>query len=201
MKQRELGRWRRRKSRRGTSLVELMAVAFILAFVAIGTMSLYRVGDQQQRTARFYSDAQSVVREAIRRMTRTVRHSRGVVVGSSVTNFSAAPNSTTSQIIVATPEPGTTGTEYIRFYLSGTTLYAQRHDDTGAGLAIATGVQSMTISYYVTSVDASGLIRTSVNGAPATATEVQVSLVVKSGTVTTTEAAYVELRNYNLSLI
>ena len=192
--------WARKRSR-GYSLVEMLGAAMILAFVSLGTVMLYRVGDKTQRTARFYSDAQSQVREALRRVSRTVRHANGVVTNSLVANFSTAPSSDTTQVIVETPAPASTSTEYIRFYLNGTTLYAQRHDDTDAGIAITSGVQSMTVNYYYTTVTSSGISRTRVNGAPTTATEVQITLVLKSGTVTTTENVFVELRNHSLGLI
>jgi Tfp pilus assembly protein PilW len=188
----------RNRRRRGVSLMELVGTFVILAFIALGTMQLYRVGDRTQRTARFYSDAQAVARKALQRMTRTVRHASIVDMASTVTNFSAAPDSTASQIIVSVPQPNATGTDHIRFYVSSGTLYAQRNDDTGAGMALATGVQSLTINYYATTVVSSGTTNSSVDNAPASSTEVKITLVVKSGTVTTTEVTYVSLRNRNL---
>jgi Tfp pilus assembly protein PilW len=192
---------RKLRRRRGTTLVELVIAFLILAFVSIGTMQLYRVGDQQQRTARLYSDAQTRAREAMRRMLKTVRHGSAIEMGA--TNFvgQTAASSSTSQLVVTVPPTSSPG--HIRLYLSGTSVYAQRSDDTGAGLEIATGVQSLGFTYYLTSATSSGTTVTQVNGAPASATEVEISLtmLLRSGSsATMNEKAYVSLRNKNLGL-
>jgi Tfp pilus assembly protein PilW len=190
---------RKGSRRRGATLVELVATFVILAFISLGTLQLYRVGDKTQRTARFYGDAQAKAREALQRISRTLRHAWSVEIASTQTNFSAAPNSDTTQSIVKVPQPYPgTSYDYIRVYLSGGTIYAQRQDDVGAGLALATGVTSLTFTYYLTAMTSTGTSVSQVNGTPATATDVEIAITLTSGTVTTTETAYVSLRNKNL---
>jgi hypothetical protein len=107
-------------------------------------------------------------------------------------------DSTTSQIIVTVPQASASGSDHIRVYLSGTTLYAQRQDDSGAGTSLATGVTGLTFTYYATTVTSTGTSIAQVDNAPATATEVQIVVTLTSGTVTTKDTAYVSMRNKNL---
>lgn len=198
---------------RGVTLVELVATFAILAFVTLGTVQLYRVGDAQQRQARFYSDAQSANREAMRRMLRTIRHGFGVETAGSIAFNGASTNPVTGsdQIVVTVPQPNDsagTGRDHIRFYLSGSsgnyTLYVQRSDDTNAGISLATGVQSLTFTYYKTTNSSTGASTSILNSGYSAATEVSIQLVTKSGgTVagkSSTETGYVGLRNSNLGL-
>ena len=181
--------------RHGVSLVELVATFLILAFVTVGTLNLYNVGNRQQRNARFYSQAQTDIREGIRRILRTVRHGSAVLTG---TSFSAA-DSTTSQIIVAVPQasPG----DQIRIYASSGNIYAQTAGDAAASLAgtlMVAAPATLLVNYSQTTVTATGTTITAVDGAPASATEAQVTITATRGSVTTKSIAYVELRNRSL---
>ena len=175
-------------------MIEALGTLLILSFVTMGTMTLFRVGDKTQRDARFYADAQTNAREAIRTMLRTLRHGYAVQTADATWGGSQTSNAS-SQIIVTAPHSGS-GTDHIRFYLTGTTLYSQ--NGTATATATATGVQSITFDYYKYDYSA-GRSQLS-SGSYGTATEVGITLVLKSGTVTTTEAAYVELRNATMGL-
>lgn len=187
---------------RGFSLVEALGAMLILTFVILGTLQLYQVGDKQQRTARNYSNAQTSNREAIRRMLRSLRH--GFAVQMNDSSFTGSPvSSTATQVIVTVPH-AVSGTDHVRFYLSGSTLFGQNGG--AAAIAVATDIQSVAFTYYKTTQTFSGTTYTDVSGSPATATEVQIQLVSSSGGTasatgaTSTETAYVELRNATLGL-
>jgi prepilin-type N-terminal cleavage/methylation domain-containing protein len=194
----------RHRCRRGVTLMEMVVASLILAFITVATAQLYHGVDGQHREARFYSDAQARIREALRVMLRTLRHGSAIETNGAITFYNGvnsviSPASSTSQVIVTVPQPNnTTGSDHIRFYLSGTTLYAQRSDDTNLGVAIATGVQTLTFNYFQTQTSSTGTSRSAVDGAPGSGTEVQITLVLTSSDVTTTETAYVELRNKSL---
>ena len=187
----------RSRSRRGATLMELVATYLILAFVTSGTMGLYYVGTRQQRISRFYTLAQTDLREGIRRITRTVRHGSAVLTGTAF----AAPNSSATQIIVAVPQasPG----DRIRVYRDPTTgtIYAQTAGDaaaSSAGTVMVTGPATLSIAYYQTGATSTGTATTDVTASgPATATEAQITLSATRGSVTTTSVAYVQLRNAN----
>lgn len=185
---------RKRNTRRGVTLVELLASTIILSFVVSGTMTLYTVGQKTQSVSRYYSQVQTDMRTGMRSATRTIRHGYNVVATSVKTNFPAGSRtSTASQIIVRVPEPSTSGSPdvEIRFYASGGTLYVQRSDAASPGTALITGVQSFTINYFITS----GGTRSTDDGTPGTATEAQLTLVDTYGSVTSTVTAYAALRN------
>jgi len=201
-----------RARQRGISLIEAVGSMLILAFVTLGTVQLYRVGDKQQRTARNYTNAQTQNREAVRRMVRTIRHAYGVQMSDSL--FTGSPSSGPSVIIVSVPQydssTQTSFTDHIQFYVSGSTLYSLRSGDgtvshpaeASPGTVIATGVQSLTFTYYKTSNASSGATTATLNSGYNAATEVNVALASTSGGTiagaTSTENAYVELRNASL---
>lgn len=182
---------------RGVTLVELVITFVILAFISLGTIQLYRVGDQQQRVARLYSDAQSSAREGLRRIMRTARHASAAESNVTFTGLGAV-SSGAAQLVVATPPAGGgAGTDHILFRLSGTTLYAQRSTESAPGTAIATGVQSVSFTYYQTTVTSTGTqVNDVTSSSPTSATEVNIALTmpVFNGQ-TTTRTAYVAMRN------
>jgi len=190
-----------RNPRRGATLLELVLACLLFAFLVAATSKLYRIGEDQQRTARFYSDAQTNCREALRRIVRTARH--GYAVESAATTFygGETPSSGSSQVIFTVPQPNnTTGRDHIRFYMRSGTLYAQRSDDSSLGLQIATGVKAFSVSYFKTATTSTGATTSPVDGTPTAATEVQLALTLTSGTITITRTAYVEMRNAALGL-
>src|SRR5690348_17322830 len=65
---------RSRRAQRGTSLIELLAVAIILSFLIGATAQFYNVGKAQQRLGQGYSQVQTDLRAALRVATRTIRH-------------------------------------------------------------------------------------------------------------------------------
>jgi type II secretory pathway pseudopilin PulG len=182
-------------------MIELLLVCLLFAFLVAATSKLYHIGEDQQRTARFYSDAQATCREALRRIVKTARHGYAVESGVTVFYNNVTPASGSSQVIFTTPQANNTdGRWHIRFYVSGDTLYAQRSDDTTVGEAIATGVQTFTVNYFVTTSTATGTTTAATDGTPTAATEVQFTLTLKSGTATVTRTAYCEMRNTSLGL-
>lgn len=185
------------RSRRGASIVEMVATFLILAFVTSGTAGLYYVGTRQQRGSRFYTEAQTDLREGIRRITRTVRHGSAVLTG---TTFPSA-DSNSAQVIVAVPQASPR--DKIRIYrnASSGTIYAQTSGDAAsasAGTVMLAGPATLSITYYRTGATSTGTTTTDVTSSgPATATEVQLTLSTTRGSVTTTSVAYVQLRNAN----
>jgi len=192
---------KRCKHSRGATLIELLLVCLLFAFLIAATTKLYHIGEDQQRTARFYSDAQAKCREAIRRILRTARHGYGVESGLTTFNGGELPVSGPSQVIFTVPQPySVNGRDHIRFYVQGGTLYGQRSDAGNAGEAITTGVTAFTVNYFRTTAAATGATRTATDGAPTDATEVQVTITINSGTAAVTRSAYVEMRNTSLGL-
>jgi prepilin-type N-terminal cleavage/methylation domain-containing protein len=187
----------RTPARRGMSLPELLVSLTLMAFVIVSCATLLTIGRRQQRTWQQYSQIQTDLRMALRRASRTIRHGSVVLNPSVAANFPVKTSSAT-QLIVLVPEPtGTTPTTVeVRFHLNGGVLYAQRSDVSGNGIALMSGVQSVAFSYYRTVAGA----RTSVPGAPHTATEVGITLTGSSGALTTNLTALVAMRNALLSL-
>lgn len=186
---------RGRRARRGALLVETLAAVLILTFLVWATARFYIVGIAQQRLGQGYSQAQTNIRTALRSVTRTIRHGYAVVPSVSSGNLNGK-TSTTSQIIVTVPQATGSPTINILFYVSNGTLYYQRSTDTSPTVMI-TGVQSLTLTYYKTSLASSGTgtTQTQVNSTPGSATEVQINLVANYQNVTTTVTAYTTLRN------
>ena len=182
-------------SRRGHTLWEMLATTLLLGMTATAAATLMRTGQRQQKIARDYSQIQTDMRSAVRRASRTIRHGYAVVNPSSSSRFAGNTASNGSQVIVKVPEPGNTSQVEVRFYLSGGTFYAQRADDTGSGLALMSGVNTLSFNYYQTS-SATGT-RTAVDSTPQSATEVGLTLNATSGLVTSSFTSYVALRNKN----
>lgn len=177
---------------RAFSLPEMLVALTMLGFVITGAATLLNVARRQQRTLRLYSQVQTDLRAGIRRATRTLRHAAQVVSPSSSTNFPVKTSGPT-QVIVQVPEPTGTSpnTVEVRLYLSGGTFYAQRSDVSGAGIALETGVQSLTFNYFRTE----GGTRTTVDGTPTQATEIQIAITGSSGTMSSSLTALVAMRN------
>lgn len=180
----------RERHRRGYSLIEALIGVLILSFVVAATATLMEVGTRQQRLGRSYSQVQTELRDALRRATRSVRHGYWVVGTSTVSNFSAAPTSGSTQVIVRLPQAGG-GTLEARYHLSGGTLYVQREDEVAPGTALITGVTQFTLGYYRTN----GSVRSASDGTPANATEVKFRLTATRGSATTPVETLVTLRN------
>ena len=201
----------RKQSKRGFSLVEALGSLIIMSMIVGATVKMYSTGAKNQRDDRSYTQAQTDLRTALLHITRTVRHSIGVQMSSAQTNFASAPNSSSTQIIVAVPQPGNAGTDYVRIYRDATTgnIYAQRQDAVGAGSKILDGPSSMTINYFQTTINSTGPSTAASDGAPDSATEVQINLgvtrgnkttTVTYGSVTSSSVAYITMRNTILSL-
>jgi hypothetical protein len=180
------------RARRGASMVETVATAFLLSFALAATAQLYRVGFVQQRVARSYSGAQTEGREALRRVTRTLRHGKKPVNPSTEAAFPVT-TSDASQVIVKVPEPEGAATDWmeVRVHRSGTVLYAQRADQAAPGTSLLTGVAALSFNYF----SVVGATRTQVAGAPATADEVQVTLTTLRESSYTKVSTLVNLRN------
>lgn len=197
---------------RGMSLIEVMATALLLGFLLSAVGSMFSTTRRLSLRAKGYVQTQEDLRTSLRRAMRTLRHGYEVVMSSrtytaseSVTSFNASSSrdSSASQVTVRVPEPaGTSPTSVeLRIYLSGGTIYAQRADQgnaSQAGTALVTGVSNMTVNYWNTS----GGVRTATDGAPASASEVEIKATSASagmGAVTTTAETLVSLRNYLLT--
>jgi len=177
---------------RGATLVELVLSLTIFASIVAATAALMNAGQQQQRLGSEYSRLQTDLRTALRRITRTVRHGRGVVMVSETSAFRAA-GSGAGQIIVAVPEPSrvTPAQVEVRIYAANNTLYAQRSDQAAPGTVLLTGVRSLTFNYYQTV----GTSRAAVDATPGQATETQVTLSAAQGRAITSATTTVALRN------
>lgn len=183
-----MARWMpRRRSRMALSLLEMVSSLAILAIVVLATVSLYWSGQLAHRRAGFYSRAQTDIRSAMRQLTRVVRSSVSVVSQGSVGTLSGLTTGT-YQLIVRVPS--STSPRECRYYVSNGVLYQQTSDQSAPGTALLTGVVTVQFNYYRTAAGT----RTSVNGAPATATEVEVNIRARSGSVTTGLTTYVTLR-------
>jgi hypothetical protein len=77
-----------------------------------------------------------------------------------------------------------------RYYVSNGVLYKQTSADAAPGTALLNGVVNMTFSYYTTLAGT----RASASANPAKASEVEIVLRARSGTVTTGLTAYVTIR-------
>jgi len=173
--------------RRGVSLLEMVSALAILAIVVAATVSLYVSGNMAHRRAGFYSRAQTDIRSAMRQMTRVIRGSERVVAQGTVGTLSGLAT-TNYQVVVRLL--GTPARE-CRYYVSNGVLYEQTSSENAPGRALLSGVVSLTFNYYRTAAGT----RLSANGAPATATEVEINIRARSGTVTTGLVTYVTIRS------
>lgn len=180
--------------RAGVTLPEVLVTALILAFVVAATAGLYTIGQAQQQTARGYSRAQTDIRSALNRITRTLRHGYRIVDTSSVGAL-AGMSSGATQAIVEVPEPGAASTAQVRFYRAADgTVYFQRHTDAAPGTALIRGVQALTFQYLQTTDPGTGLA-TFPAPTPGQATEVRITITANRPHAVTTVQAYVTLRN------
>lgn len=181
---------KRRQGRRrcilGISLVEMMASLVILGLIVAATVSLYWTGNMAHRRAGFYSRGQTDIRQAVRQMTRVIRTSERVVAQGTLGTLNGI-SSNQYQIVVRLP--GTTPTE-CRYYVSNGVLYEHLSSSSAPGRPLLSDVVSLTFNYYRTVAG----VRTSVNGSPQSATEVEVSVRARSGSVTTGLTTYVAIR-------
>ena len=178
----------RSATHRGASLVEMMSALLILAIITAASFSLYWTGNQAHRRSRFYSEAQTVTRKTLRQMTRLIRSANSVVsqgTMGTLAGLASGPN----QVVVQLPQ-GTGAPIECRYYVSNGVLYQQLSTDTAPGTALLTGVTGLTFKYVRTL----GGVRTAVDGAPAVATEVQITIDARRGSVTTGLTGYVALR-------
>ena len=172
----------------GVSLVEMMSALLILGIVTSAAFSLYWTGNQAHRRSRFYSQAQTDARTALREMTRVIRSSIAVVsTGTQGTLSGLASGS--NQLVLRVPQSSGSPIE-VRYYVSNGVLYVQRSTDAAPGSALMRGVTGLTFGYVRTLAGT----RTPVDSAPATATEVDVRLHVRRASVTTGLSAYVAIR-------
>lgn len=173
---------------RGASLVEMMSALLILAIITAASFSLYWSGNQAHRRARFYSQAQTDIRQALRQMIRVIRSANSVVSQGTMGTL-AGLASGSNQVVVRLPQGAGSFIE-CRYYVSNGVLYQQRSTDAAPGTALLTGVTGLTFNYVRTL----GGVRTAVDGAPSVATEVQMAINARRGSVTTGLTGYVALR-------
>jgi type II secretory pathway component PulJ len=178
------------RTRRGYSLIEAVVTLVILSFVVAATATMMEVGTRQQRLGRNYSEVQTELRDALRRVTRGLRHGYQVVASSTQANFATAPTSGPTQVIVKLPQAGG-GIIEVRYHLSNGTLYSQREDETAPGTARLTEVDSLSLSYYQTV----GSVRSAADSSPGDATEIRFYVTATRGSATTPVEALVALRN------
>ena len=184
-----------RRFQRGALLIDALSAVIILTFLVGATAQCYKVGNGQQRLGASYSQVETNLRTALHLITRALRHGNSIVASVSSGNLNGK-SSNTSQVIVNTPQ--TTGSN-ILFYVNNGTFYYQRDSDTSP-TAVITGVQSLTLTYYQTTISttsgsATTITRTQVNSAPSSATEVQINLNGTYQNVNSNITAYIDLRN------
>lgn len=191
------------KNHRGVSLLELVVTTAILSFIVAATARLYFIGQAQQAAARNYSQAQTDLRMALRQVTYAVRHGCQVVTESTgqdslVKAFATADRqSDAGTLTLRVPEPSGATLPYVelQFYAADGVLYSRRADQSAPGNALLQGVETLAFHYFRTVPQGLGTAAVSVDNAPATATEVQITLAVRRGTVTTQVQTYIMLRN------
>ncbi len=176
-----------RRRSKGATLLEMVATLTILAAVSAATVSLYWSGQRAHRRARFYTQAQTDIREGLRRMTRVARSAECVMAQGTLGTLTGL-SSNAYQVVLRVH--GASGASECRYYVSNGVLYQQYSTQAAPGTALVSGVVSLTFNYYRTAAG----VRTSVNGAPATASEIEIALCVRSGSVTTSLTGYVAIR-------
>lgn len=177
-------------------MLEVLVASLLVFGIVAAASRLYGIGVAQQSMARNYSQVQTDLRTALRRVTRTLRHGFALKNPSTQTSFpSGSLTSNSTQVIVPVQE--SSAVPEIRIYFDSTagTLYAQRSDD-GSITDLLDQVSSLTFNYYKTIAG----VTTEVASAPETATEVKITLTAWYGSfvgarATTTCTAYVALRN------
>jgi hypothetical protein len=124
------------------------------------------------------------------------------IISSTASNYASAPSSNERQVIVAVPQAGTsTSVDYVRVYRDNNgNIFAQRHDDSGAGTRMMDGPATMVVNYFRTATTTAGTATTTLEGAPDTATQVQLSVTATRANVSTRSVVYVHLRNTTLGL-
>lgn len=182
-----MGRHRLRRTL-GASLVEMVAGLLILSFVTASVVSMYTTGRQSHRRARFYSKSQTEIRYALREMTRRIRTSNALLAQGTQGTLSGIASSS-FQVVMTVPSGG--GTKQCRYYVSNGILYRQTSTQSAPGTPILKDVVQLTFAYYKTAAGT----RISATGAVGTATEVEILLQARYGSVTTGLAAYVTLRS------
>lgn len=177
-----------RRRRSGVSLLEMVSSLTILAVIAAATVGLYWSGQNTQRLARSYSEAQTDIRSALRQMTRTLRTAETILAqGTSGTLNGIASNG--YQVVFRLRSSAGSPIEG-RYYVSNGVLYQQTSAQAAPGTELARDVVSLTFNYYRTLAG----MRSSVNANPSLATEVEINLRVRNQRVTTGLTAYVTLR-------
>jgi len=176
------------RRRRAVTLLEMVAALTILAAVSAATVSLYWTGQRAHRRARFYSEAQTDIRDTLRRITRTARTSECVMAQGTLGTLSGL-TSNTYQVVLRVPQGASPAIE-CRYYVSNGMLYQQLSTQSAPGRRLLSGVVSLTFGYYRTLAGT----RTSVAGAPASATEIEIVLRVRNASVTTGLTGYVSIR-------
>src|SRR5205807_2346162 len=111
------------RRRRGATLIEAMGAALILALVVTAAAALLAGVQKLHRRSAAYSQAQTSLRQGLRRALRTMRHGYAVIGTSAQGNLNNL-SSGSSQAIVNVPVVGG-GTMQLRIYVNGGNLYAQ----------------------------------------------------------------------------
>lgn len=179
---------RYRRTVAGVTLLEMVSSLAILAIIIAATVSLYWTGQLAHRRAGFYSRAQTDIRNAMRQITRVTRNAQSVVAQGTVGTLTGLA-SNGNQLVLRLSSQGTP--LECRYYLSNGVLYQQSSTEAAPGRPLLVGVVTVTFNYYRTVAGT----RTSVNGSPATATEVEINIRARSGSVTTGLTTYVTIRN------
>lgn len=181
----------RARSRRGVTFIEMAVTALVLAFIVAATAGLYNIGQRQQLIGGRYSANQTNMREALRRMTRALRHGYAVVGTSSAGSLSGI-SSGAGQVVVRVPDPGGATQSDLLFYRSPAgAIYYLGQNDPAPGTKLLDNVQSLTFNYFQTTPSGT----TVVDATPSQATEVMITMTAVSRPATTTVTAYVNLRN------
>jgi hypothetical protein len=179
----------------------------IVAFAVAASTALFVKGQQQQFLAQHYGQAQEDLREALRPLTRTMRHGFQIVPTTAVavsgcTCFATTYVSDVTQVVVVAPQPDGTSPPRveIRFYVDNAgNLIEQRADSPATLTTLLTGVTSQSFSYYKTT---SAGAQTSQGSTPdATTTQVQLTVTAQrtfgqnNQSVHVQTSALVNLRN------
>ena len=172
---------------RGVSLLELVSSLAILGFVVAATAGLYVAGQRSHFRARYYSDAQTTIRRALRDLTRTTRMAESVLAKGTTGTLNGQTTGASQLVLRLQSSPSVVE---CRYYVANGVLYKQTSADAAPGTPLLSGVVSLTFNYYTTLAGT----RSSASANPAKASEVEIVLRARSGTVTTGLTAYVTIR-------
>ena len=181
----------------GLTLLETLVGLATAGFIISGTGILFQALLRQQELARTVVSADEELSDALRTMTRVIRHGIAVVESSSVFGAQATGN---DRLVVEVPEPrgAARPTMEIQFHIQDRTLFKRRADQVAPGTPLATGVNALRFQAYRRSADQRVLLPAVVDGEANTwknADEITISMDLDRGRQRLRQSVTISLRN------